>query len=146
MRTELDSIKFYLWVVDSFVYKEGDVVIRLVEGCANETPEDFNVGDITIKDTYPINIKNDGRIFEIQFSNVLLFQAYDELRHIDDKYEQRDDGIIGRYSKSRLLDFVENSTMINVLETQEKNHYSVITGEFWFHIICSEEPKVIRIK
>jgi hypothetical protein len=77
------------------------------------------------------------------FNNVIFFQVYDELNHIESNEEEFDNGIIRTYKKSNLLEYIKNNTLISFKFGKHFNsykHYRVITSADWFDIITRHEP------
>ena len=81
----------------------------------------------------------------VVFTDVVLFETYDESSHFQDYHESRDSGVIGVYSKSSLLEYAQTKTNIISLNNQKLLHYSVMTTDEVVHVLTNIEPKVITV-
>ncbi|MDR0467862.1 MAG: hypothetical protein LBG67_03335 [Campylobacteraceae bacterium] len=83
------------------------------------------------------------------FNNVVFFQAYDEFGHIESDDEEYDDGVvIVKYTKSTLMNFIENSTGLELDLIRDKIpiHYCVRTQSEWFDILAPSDPIITKVE
>jgi len=149
MTTELDERSYIYWTPVNFSYNGQSVCIRLEETFTNKEPENLKIGSHVIKDVHKIEKNENSKMYDIIFNDVHFFQAYDELRHIKSDEEQFDEGVIRKYTKSNLLNYIEkNTTFKTELEVAFNNfkHYCVRTSADWFDIITTSEPVIKLIK
>ena len=148
MITVLDEREYYYWKPLHFIYDGETVCLRIEEQFLNEELENIKIGDKSINNVHKIVSVENSRQYDIIFNNVALFQVYEELRHIEDDNEIFDKGIIRKYIKSNLMNFIENNTTfkIEMPENYYKNlkHYCVKTSTDWFDIIALSDP-IIKI-
>ncbi|MCL1910947.1 MAG: hypothetical protein FWG13_01935 [Leptospirales bacterium] len=144
MITVLDGREYFYWMPLHFVYDGETVYIRLEELFVNPETVDIHIYDDNfIKDAHKIESTKDSKRYDLIFNDVVFFQVYEELRHIESVDEEFDEGIIRKYTKSTLMNFVENNTTFKTeVEDLFKNmiHYCVRTSTDWFDIIALSDP------
>jgi hypothetical protein len=143
MITELDIKHYTYWMPLHLLYEEGTITITLEELFTNTESENIKIGDKTIENVYKMESTQNSKKYDIIFNNVHFFQVYDELKHIENADEQFDKGIIRKYTKSTLMDFIENNTLFKTVYEDLFNnlkHYCVRTSTDWFNILGLSEP------
>lgn len=144
MKSELDKENYQNWLVDKCVYKGSTLTIELVCGVTSDEKQDLDLGDgIEIKGVYAVEPK--GERFRVYFDDVVLLQAFDECAHKTTDQQFRDEGVVGQYKSSTLLDYVRNETLLMDIMPGELMHFEVMTGDDWFHVITREEPVVSAV-
>ena len=76
---------------------------------------------------------------------LFYFKKYDEADHFENYSKNREDGIIGKYSSSSLLDYLKKETLLFEITPGDLDHYSIITSNECFHVITRKAPKVIDV-
>lgn len=119
--------------------------IDLVCGVTSNIKEDIDLGDdVKIHGVYAVEPL--GEKYRVFFDDVVFFQAFDECAQKDNDQEHRDEGVIGQYASSSLLNYINNETLIMQITPGELMHFEVMTGEDWFHVITREKPIVSELK
>ncbi|MDG5500355.1 hypothetical protein [Marinobacter sp. BGYM27] len=144
MKSELDKENYQKWLVDKCIYKGSTLTIELVCGVTSDEKQDLDLGDgIEIKGVYAVEPK--GERFRVYFDDVVLLQAFDECAHKTTDHQFRDEGVVGQYKSSTLLDYVRNETLLMDIMPGELMHFEVMTGDDWFHVITREAPVVSAV-
>jgi len=122
MKTSLDEYDYQQWYLEGVSYK----------------------GNVLLLDIARVHINDDQNIsprYIVVFDDVSYFQAYDEVKHLPEHSENRDDGVIAKHMKSSLMKYLAEYT--TVLEGPGKyKHYSVMAGDEFVHVITRSQPKV----
>lgn len=127
MKTELDIHSYTEWYLENLQYKDDLLTLTIEESERMSGPL--------------ISPKR----FLVVFSDTLLFQKYDEIDHFTFHSENREDGIIGKYSSSSLIDYLKEKSVLFVNSPSDLEHYSIITSNECFHVITRVAPKVINV-
>lgn len=145
MKSALDKENYQKWLVDKCIYEDSTLAIDLVCGVTSDEKQDLNLGEgVEIKGVYAVEPK--GERYRVYFDDVVLLQVFDECAHKTTDLEHRDEGIIGKYASSSLLNYVRNETLLMDIVPGDLMHFEVMTGDDWFHVITREEPKVRAIE
>lgn len=145
MNSVLDKESYQKWLVDKCIYEDCKLAIDLVCGVTSSEKQDLNLGDgIEIKGVYAVEPK--GERFRVYFDDVVLLQVFDECSHKSTDQEYRDEGVIGQYTSSSLLNYVRQETLLMDNVPGDLLHFEVMTGDDWFHVITREEPTVSAIE
>jgi len=127
MKSELDIHPYIEWYLDNLQYKD-------------------NLLTLTIEESERMSgALNESKKYLVVFTDTVLFQKYDEADHFENCSKNREDGIIGKYSSSSLLDYLKRDTLLFDIEPGNLEHYSIITSNECFHVITREAPKVINV-
>jgi hypothetical protein len=80
----------------------------------------------------------------VYFSGVVTYLVADETNLPGNEYDERDDGYLHVYSRSRFLDFMNHSVGQSIFESFPKatKHYGLATADHIVYVMASEEPKV----
>jgi len=145
MKSVLDKENYQKWLVDKCIYKDCTLAIDLVCGITSDNKQDLDLGSgVEIKGVYAVEPK--GERYRVYFDDVVLLQAFDECAHKSTDREFRDEGVIGQYTSSSLLNYVRNETLLMDNVPDELMHFEVMTGDDWFHVVTREEPKVSALE
>ncbi len=145
MKSALDKKNYQKWLVDKCIYEDCSLTIDLVCGMTSDEKQNIDLGGgIEIKGVYAVEPK--GERYRVYFDDVVLLQAFDECAHKSTDLEHRDEGVIGQYTSSSLLNYVRKETLLIDIVPGELMHFEVMTGDDWFHVITREEPIVSAIE
>jgi len=125
MKTELDIVDYQSWHLENLQYQSGLLTLTLGMS-ANKSGQ------------------NIPKRFLVVFTDTLFFETYDEVEHLKNHHENRDEGIIGLYSESLLLKYIDESTLVTSINLGEFSHYSVMTSNEFVHVITREMPKIYK--
>ncbi len=127
MKSELDIHPYIEWYLENLQYKD-------------------NLLTLTIEESERMSgALNEPKRFLVVFNDTVLFQKYDEADHFENYTKNREDGIIGKYSSSSLLDYLKKETLLFEITPGDLDHYSIITSNECFHVITRKAPKVIDV-
>jgi hypothetical protein len=81
----------------------------------------------------------------VRFSGVVTYLVADETNLPGHENDERDDGYLHRYSKSRFLDFMNHSTGNECFNSFPKpsRHYGLATSDHIVYVMATEEPQVV---
>ncbi len=143
MRTDLDFQSYQKWFVEDCIYKDGTLTINLVGGVTSDEKVDVVLDEKNvIKGCYPV--EPIGEKYVVYFDDVVLLQIYDECASKFNEFDVRDEGVVGIFTSSSLLEHVKTSTLINEITLGDLIHFEVRTGEDWYHVISREKPDVFK--
>ena len=144
MRTVLDESK--TWFLHRLSYEE-ELRITLIEGKRGNESQDIQIGDVVIRDAYPIEISPTSKLVLIRFSQYVAWQVVNESFTIFDDYEQRDDtGFLQILEKSKYLDYVNGSHGWYVEVLGKGKHYRIWTENDVIDVITCVEPIIEPIR
>ncbi len=126
MKSELDIHPYTEWYLENLQYKDDLLTLTVEESERMSGP------------------LNSPKRFLVVFSDTLLFQKYDEADHFTFYSENREEGIIGKYSASTLIDYLKKNTVFYT-DSEDIDHYSIITSNECFHVMTRVAPKVINV-
>ena len=142
MKSPLDSQSYERWLVDSCYYEDSSLIIEVIGGVTSGKMQDVDLGKgELIEGVYPVEAI--GPKYSVIFEDVIFFQVFDECAHRNHEDQIREDGVIGRLSKSSLLDYLILETKVMVNSPGELMHVELRTGDDWYHVITREYPKVL---
>jgi hypothetical protein len=125
MKTELDIADYQSWHLENLQYQSG--LLTLTVGMSvNKSGQ------------------NIPKRFLVIFTDARFFEIYDELEHLKNHHESREQGIIGLHSESLLLKYINESTLVISSNPGEFSHYSVMTSNEFVHVITREIPKIYK--
>ncbi len=127
MKSELDIHPYTEWYLENLQYKDNLLTLTIEESERMSGP------------------LNEPKRFLVVFSDTLQFQKYNEEDHFTYYSENREDGIIGKYSSSSLIDYLKKETLLFETTPGDLDHYSIVTSNECFHVITREAPKVIDV-
>ena len=140
MKTVLDEGQ--TWFLESLTYENG-LVLRLVEGLTSDKPEDVQVGDTVIKDTYRVEITERSKRAVVTFEDTIAWQVVDESYTAWDRNEIRDgEGSLQVLSKSKYLDYVVATHGWFKEVAGPASHYRVWTETEVIDVISTGPPSV----
>lgn len=125
MKSEIDTVcdDYQKWVLDGLSYRSG--ILSLEVSTFGESDD-------------PI-------VFHVVFASSPFYEVYDESQHFRDYHENREEGVIGKYTESSLLDYASTRTNVVCLHAEKLEHYSVMTTNEVVHVLAGEPPKVWRV-
>ena len=126
MKTELDAYNYQKWYLENFTYREGVWLL--------------DIARLQIKGEHAISPR-----YIVAFNDVKYFQVYDETMHREKELIDRSDGVIGLHSKSNLIEYLKTNTKLIEFTPGQCNHYSVMTGNEFIHVITRSEPIITNI-
>ncbi|PKG55585.1 hypothetical protein [Shewanella sp. GutDb-MelDb] len=126
MKTELDTHNYQDWFLDNLQYQNGLLTLTLEEGKRAAG-------------------KFDPKRFLVVFTDTVQFQIYDECDHSENYHLNRESGVIGRYDKSSLIDYLKTETILYDTTPGELAHFSVMTSNEFIHVVTREIPKVLNV-
>jgi hypothetical protein len=87
---------------------------------------------------------SDSRRAIVRFTGVVAYLVADESNPLGTDYDERDDGYLHVYSKSRFLDFMNHSTGRAFFDSfpEPSKHYCVATSDHIVYVMATEEPQV----
>lgn len=126
MKTEIDDISgdYQDWGLDDLLYRDGLLTLTL--------------------STYPVR-EGDPTRYVVSFSDAVFFEVYDESDHVKDYHAFRDDGVIGVYESSLLLEYARKNTIVLQTRAMPLAHYSVMTTNEVVHVLTPKKPKVWKV-
>jgi len=127
MKSELDVHPYTEWYLENLQYKDNLLTLTIEESERMAGP------------------LNEPKRFLVVFSDTLQFQKYNEEDRFTYYSENREDGIIGKYSSSSLIDYLKKETLLFKTTPGDLDHYSIVTSNECFHVITREAPKVIDV-
>ena len=127
MKTALDVHDYQSWYLDNLQYQ--DRLLTLTISASDRVTKN---GDCN-------------KTYLVVFSDTIQFQVYDEVEHLKDYHLNREDGVIGKYSSSSLLDYLKNETLLFATTPGELMHFSVMTGNEFIHVLTRREPSVVDV-
>ncbi len=83
--------------------------------------------------------------FLVVFSDTIQYQVYDECAHTKDFHADRENGVVGEYHSSSLIEYLKSETLIYDTTPGELRHFSVMTGNEFIHVITRTEPAILNV-
>lgn len=140
MQTILDE--GHIWFLDSLSYDDG-LTIQLVEGLLSDSPQDLEIAEAVIKNTYPVEVGKASRKAMVKFGIPVAWQVVNESYTSWDEAEVRDTkGHLQVLSNSAYLDYVNANHGWYKDVSGDAAHYRVLTVDEVFDVVAQEPPKV----
>jgi hypothetical protein len=139
MQTILDT--GHSWFLERMLY-HASLEIFIIEGIKSAEPETVRIGDVNLGEGYSIQVTGQSRRFAIVLENVLAYQVTNESYTSGDNYEIRTPGKLCKYERSRYLDFVRSSTLIESFSTGNYTHFGLHLEDDIVDVVTQSEPKI----
>jgi hypothetical protein len=142
MKTILDT--GHSWLLESMLYHDS-LEILLIEGIKCAEPEKLKIANVELGEGYSIEVTDQSRRFAIVFQDVLTYQVTNESYTSGDEYEIRTPGVLCKYERSRYLDFVRSSTLIESFSTGNYFHFGLLLEDDIVDVVTQSEPKIVPL-
>ena len=139
----MDSVPHWRWCPVSAKHAGDTVTIVLEEATVARSQESVAVSPgAPLHGLQPLRVLHDARRVIVHFTDVQLFVVIGAFAFADRPGDVRDDGIVARHHDSEILRWVRQSTHLVELIPGALMHYSVQTGDDFYHVVTRAEPTV----
>jgi hypothetical protein len=132
------------WFLERMLF---DDLLRvfIVEGIRSAVPEELSIGGVDLGTAYPTDITESSRHFLVSFEDVLAYQVTNESLTTGDEYELGGKGVLRRYGRSRYLDFIRSSSLIDSIGPAAYEHFKLILVDEVVDVIAGTEPTLQEV-
>lgn len=119
-----------------------------VDRCkVSQQGEDIEMGKHIIRDAHPIEVDEELPIVQLDFDSYVSYSIINESFTVLDDYEIFEGNSFRIFKKSRYLDFINKSTIVNdVFPEEQLVHYEIACLDHIIDVISFDEPIVTEIK
>lgn len=144
---ELMNQKCYIYF-HNIIEPETNSLRIFIDRCkVSQQNEDFEIGENTIIETYPIEVDEELRIVQLDFDSYVSYSVINESFTVLDDYEIFEGNSFRIFKKSRYLDFINKGTIVNdVFPEEQLVHYEIACLDHIIDVISFDEPIVTEIK
>ncbi len=144
MKTILDS--GHSWFLEQLKYDDSDrLEIIIVEGIRAKHPSKIEIAGTDLGEGYSIDVTGDSRYFLLVFENVLAYQVTYESYTYGDEYEIKSKGVLGKYKRSRYLDYIREWTLIDKIIEDDYSHFGLFLEDHIIDVIVLQDPIIEKI-
>lgn len=146
MITQLDACSF-LFLCELAEIRDNGLRVVIEEGRTADTPEDINIGGVTISGTYEIKHDDLCRVFEIARDTYISYSVTNEsYAQPEEKPKSYTGDRVRRYTRSAFLDHVRRATFATAEYPGPFEHTALLCEHHIIDVISTTEPRVSLLK
>jgi hypothetical protein len=113
----------------------------------SEIRETISIGDMVIRDTYPIEVDGELPLLQIDFPSYVSYSVINESFTVLDDYERYVGDQFRIYTKSRYLDFILAGTIAaEVFPEKPIVHYEIACLDHIIDVVSFDEPIISEVE
>jgi hypothetical protein len=138
---QVDKCK-YLFLREILEPEENSLLLLIDEARASDTPEDLEIGDVTIQDTRRVEHDASCRVFELKWGSYISYSVTNESYANADDPQTYTGSRVRRYFTSAFLEYVRQTTFATKEYPGPFQHVAIICENHVVDIASVEEPQV----
>jgi hypothetical protein len=141
---EINKLK-YIFLDGIKEPEDNSLALRIFEGLVGE-PEDTEIAGTIIKDTAPVTIEKESKVYAIYFDSYVAYSIRNESFTTWDDEEEWEGKKFREYSKSHFLNYVSQSTFATDDFPGPLTHYEIVCEFHVIDIVTTVKPEIKHIK